>query len=407
MRFEIIFTILFAVASIVALLARRLSVPYTVALMVTGIVLGTLPFISPPSLTKELLYAVILPGLLFEAAFHLDASKFWQSKWTITALAIPGVVVSTGLTAFLLAMSARVLAPNSGFTFQHALVFSALISATDPIAVVALFKTLGAPSRLATLVEGESLLNDGTAVVLFTLILGMVSGGSLSLGTAALDFVRMVGMGALVGLLLAYAVSRLIQLVDDPMIEITLTMVVAYGSFATAEQLHYSGVIATVAAGMLCGNYAARPGMRPSTRVAVETFWEYVAFALNSIVFLLIGFEVRSGTLLASWRPILAAYLAVLAARTVVIAAVTWMLRFTVEAVPWSWAAVLTWGGMRGALSMVLALSLVSGYPHRDTIVAMTFGVVTLSILIQGLSAGPLLRLLQLARRDKNRRSDS
>ena len=154
------------------------------------------------------------------------------------------------------------------------MVFAALIAATDPIAVVALFKTLGVPKRLAVLVEGESLLNDGTAVVFFTLILGVVTGGTSSIGGAVLDFVRVVGLGTLIGVIVGYLASKLTQQVEDPMIEITLTTIAAYGSFLIAEQFHLSGVIATVAAGMLCGNYGAHNGMNPATPLALVSFRE-------------------------------------------------------------------------------------------------------------------------------------
>lgn len=396
MHFEIVFVTLFAVATAVALAARWLRVPYTVALVGAGLLLGTAHAFHAPHLTKDLLYAVFLPGLLFEAAFHLEFPKFWQNKIAILALAVPGVVAAIALTAVILAPVANALHFVDGFTLAHGLVFAALIAATDPIAVVALFKSLGAPKRLNVLVEGESLLNDGTAVVLFTLILGIVSGGRVSASAAAIDFMKVVGMGIFIGTAVGFAVSAVIQRVDDPMIEITLTTIAAYGSFVAAEQFHYSGVIATVVSGMLCGNYAARTGMSPSTRIAVESFWEYVAFALNSIVFLLIGFEIRVETLVASWRPILVAYFAVLVARAVVIFVVSALLRRSREAMPWSWSAVLTWGGMRGGLSMVLVLGLAPEFPHRELLITMTFGVVILSILIQGLSMAPLLRRLSL-----------
>jgi CPA1 family monovalent cation:H+ antiporter len=396
MHFDSAFVMLFAVATAVALVARWIKVPYTVALVVAGLVLGSARVIDPPHLTKELLYAVFLPGLVFEAAFHLDAQKFWQNKLAIHALAIPGVAAAIGLTAILLQPVASALHFVDGFGMRHALVFAALIAATDPIAVVALFKSLGAPKRLTVLVEGESLLNDGTAVVFFTLILGAVTGGSFSVGGALLDFVRVVGFGTLVGVIIGYLASKLTQRVDDPMIEITLTTIAAYGSFLFAEHFHLSGVIATVAAGMLCGNYGARTGMSPSTRIAVESFWEYVAFALNSIVFLLIGFEVHVDGLLRSWQAILIAYLAVTVGRAALIYLVTLVLRRTKESIPWSWSAVLTWGGLRGGLSMVLVLALPKDFPHRELLVTMTFGVVILSILLQGLSMGPLLRKLGL-----------
>ncbi len=387
---------LFSVATAVALVARRFKVPYTVALVVAGLALGTAHAFEAPHLTQELLYAVFLPGLLFEAAFALEYKKFAASKWAISALALPGLVAGIVLTAALLVPIAGGLHFVDDFRLVDGLVFAAVIAATDPIAVVGLFKSLGAPKRLAVLVEGESLLNDGTAVVVFTIILGIAAGKPFSLPTAVLDFVRIVGMGVGVGLVLGYAVSVVIHKVDDPMIEITLTTIAAYGSFVAAEHFHFSGVIATVTAGMLCGNYAARSGMSPSTRVAVMTFWEYLAFALNSLVFLLIGFEVKVHALLEAWLPIVVAWLAMTAGRAAIVMAVAFLLRRTKEAVPKSWAAVLTWGGLRGGLSMVLVLGLPPGVPHRSLIQTMTFGVVILSILVQGLTMGPLLRRLKL-----------
>jgi CPA1 family monovalent cation:H+ antiporter len=396
MRFETLFVTLFAVATAVALLARWMKAPYTVALVVAGVLLGTVRAFDPPHLTKELLFAVFLPGLLFEAAFHLEFRKFWQNKIAIGGLAVPGLLVSIGVTAAILTPVANGLHFVEGFTMLHALVFSALIAATDPIAVVALFKSLGAPKRLVVLVEGESLLNDGTAAVVFTLMAGLATGRELSPGLAVLDFVRVVGMGALIGTAIAFGASKVIQQVDDPMIEITVTTIAAYGSFAAAEQFHFSGVIATVSAGMVCGNYATRTGMSPSTRIAVESFWEYVAFALNSVVFLLIGFEVRMDTMLASWKAILTAYVAVTIGRAAVIYLVTALLSRSREKLPWAWSAVLTWGGRRGGLSMVLVLALPPSFAHRDLLVTMTFGVVLISILLQGLTMGPLLRRLGL-----------
>lgn len=393
---EIVFIALFSVATAVALVARRLKVPYTVALVVAGLSLGAAHAFHPPHLTKELLYAVFLPGLVFEAAFAIEIRRFWANKIAVFSLAIPGLLVAIALTSILLVPVANSLHFVEGFTLSHGFVFAALIAATDPIAVVGLFKSLGAPKRLAVLVEGESLLNDGTAVVVFTIVLAAVMGGSFSVAHAALDFVRVVGVGALIGAAVGYAISWVIHQVDDPMIEITLTTIAAYGSFVAAESFHFSGVIATVVAGMICGNHAARTGMSPSTRVAVATFWEYLAFALNSIVFLLIGFEVRVTSLLSAWKPIVAAYLAMTLGRAVVLHLVALALLPTREKLPSSWAAVLTWGGLRGGLSMVLALALPDELPHRELIVAMTFGVVILSILVQGITMGPLLRRLGL-----------
>jgi len=398
------FVLLFVVATAVAIAARRLRLPYTVALVLAGLVLGLVRLFEPPTLTKELLYAVFLPGLLFEAAFHLEFRDFWRDRFSITALAVPGVVVAVALTAMLLDLVTRVLGLGPGFGWGHAVVFGALIAATDPIAVVGMFKSLGAPHRLRVLLEGESLLNDGTAIVLFSLALNMVSGAQMSASGMVVEFARVVGGGLAVGVLVGLAISQVIRQIDDPMIEITLTTLNAYGSFLAAEHLGFSGVIATVSAGMLCGNYAARTGMSPSTRIAAETFWEYIAFALNSIVFLLVGLHVHVRELANSWQLVIVAYGAVTLARAGVVFAVLALERSRRrEAWPTSWAAVITWGGMRGSLSMVLALALPPALPYRDLLITVTFGVVLLSILMQGLTMGPLLRRLGITRGHEKR----
>lgn len=398
METETIFILLFVVATAVAIAVQRLAVPYTVALVFTGLMLGLLHAFEAPHLTKALLFNVFLPGLLFEAAFYIEFNQFWRNRFAITSLALPGVVAAIALTALILTPVANTLHFVQDFTWQHALVFGAIISATDPIAVVALFKSLGVPKRLSVLLEGESLLNDGTAIVFFTLSVALVTGTVVTVGGLAFDFITIVGIGALIGMGIGLAVSQVIRQVDDPMIEITLTTIAAYGSFLAAEHFQYSGVIATVAAGMFCGNYGARVGMSPSTRMAVQTFWEYVAFALNSIVFLLIGLEVHFQALLASWQAILVAYLVVTGGRALIIFGASSLLRRTRERIPWAWSVILTWGGLRGGLPMVLVLSLPKEFPHRALLVSMTFGVVILSILVHGLTMSLLLRGLGIVR---------
>ena len=254
---ETVFILLFVVATAVAIAVQRLAVPYTVALVVTGLVLGVLQAFEAPHLTKDLLFNIFLPGLLFEAAFHIDFAQLWRNRGAVSALALPGVVAAIALTAILLTPIANTLHFVQGFTWTHALVFGALISATDPIAVVAIFKHLGVPKRLSVLLDGESLLNDGVAIVFFTLSLALVTGTRITTAGLALDFVKIAGLGALVGSGIGLGISQIIKQVNEPMIEITLTTIAAYGSFLTAEHFHFSGVIATVAAGLVCGNYAA------------------------------------------------------------------------------------------------------------------------------------------------------
>ncbi|HVY45235.1 MAG TPA: cation:proton antiporter, partial [Minicystis sp.] len=394
MQFEILFVLLFAVATAVAILTRRLRMPYTVALVAAGLLLGSINLFTPPHLTKDLLYAVFLPGLVFEAAFHLEFKAFWASKVTIVSLAVPGVVAAIVFTALLLVPFTRAFRVAHGLGWSEGVVFGALLAATDPIAVVALFRSLGAPPRLGMLVEAESLLNDGTAVVFFTLVIAAIR-GQVSLGGAVFDFARVVGAGAVIGVALGYGVSKIIQRIDDAMIEITLTTIAAYGSFALAESLHVSGIIATVVAGMVCGNLGAT-SMSPTTRIATLGFWDYVAFALNSVVFLLIGFEVRVREMLASWDIILVAWAAVTFGRALVIG-ITWAaLRRTPERMPASWIAPISWGGIRGALAMVLALALPDDFPMRGLLLRMTFGVVVLSILLQGLTTSFVLRVFRV-----------
>jgi Na+:H+ antiporter len=403
MDIESTFIILFVIAMAVAISVRRLRLPYTVGLVLAGLFLGSAHLFPAPELNKSLLFSVFLPGLIFEAAFHIDFQDLWRNRITITALAVPGVVLSIALITVAMVPLAKALHFMPGFTWRHALVFGALISATDPVAVLALFRTLGAPRRLSLLLEGESLLNDGTGIVFFTLSLSIFAGVAVDPGALTLEFITVVGVGGVIGVAVGLAVSTILRHIDDPMIEVSLTTIAAYGSFVAADQLQYSGVIATVAAGIVCGNYGARTSMSPSTRVTAETFWEYVAFALNSVVFLLIGLEVPARDLLASWLPIVTAYLIVTLARGVLIHVVWRLVGLTRERFRWSWSAVLTWGGLRGALPMVLALGLPWDFPLREQIITTTFGVVILSILGHGLTMLPLLRKLGIVHGEDER----
>ena len=208
------------------------------------------------------------------------------------------------------------------------------------------------------------------------------------------QFLVVVIGGALLGLLVGYAASKITAQVDEPRIEITLTTIVAYGSYLLAEQLHVSGVIATVVAGLTIGNYGARQGMSPRTRVSVWSFWEYLSFLANSLIFLLIGIEVHVGQILESWWTILIALGAVLLGRTLVVYALSPLSgRFGVP-IPARWNPVMVWGGLHGSVSIALALSLPENFPYRSTLLTLCFGVVAFSIVVQGLTMKPLLRWL-------------
>lgn len=394
METEIIIILLFVVASVVVVIARKLRTPYTVALVLVGLGLGALQWLHAPQLTQDVLFLVFLPGLIFEAAFHIDFEELWRDRIAVLGLAIPGVAAAIGITAALIVFASNGIAHLPAINWTLALVFGAAVAATDPISVVGLFKELGAPRRLTLLIEGESLLNDGTAIVFFTLVLSLVMGKTLSPAGMVLDFGLVVGGGLIIGGIIGLLVSHMIKRIDDAMVEITLTTVAAYGSFLVAYKLGYSGVISTAVAGLMCGNYGAKTGMSPTTRIATETFWEYAGFALNSIVFLLLGLEIQLQALWTIWPMIIIAYLAIIIARGLVIFGVSGLLVLSPARIPRAWSIILSWGGLRGALSMVLVLSLPQDIPLRDLIVNMVFGVVLLSILIQGLSMTPLAKAL-------------
>jgi CPA1 family monovalent cation:H+ antiporter len=398
MRIDTTLIILFSIATAAALAARWIKVPYTVALVVAGILLGSTNLISPPHLTHDLVFATILPGLLFEAAFNMDARVFLKNKLPIAALAIPGVVVAILIAGALTAAAIWETAPHAGFTLQQGFIFGALVAATDPIAVVAIFREVKVPLRLATLVEGESLLNDGTSIVLFTLLLAVSAGTATGAGSIILQFIIIVGGGGILGYVTGRLSSALIAKIDDAVIEITITMITAYGTFAVAEHVGVSGVIATVVAAMYCGTRGWEVGMSRRTKFALTAFWDYLAFALNSVVFLLIGFDVSGLDLLRAWPQILIAYIVVVVARAAVVFGVGALLGRTRERIPTSWLSVMTWGGLRGALSMVLALSLPFNFPNRSLLITLTFGVVVISILLQGITMERLLRAVGLVR---------
>lgn len=387
--------VLLLVAALVALVAPRARVPYTVALVVAGLLLGIVPILHPPPLTKDLLFALFLPGLLFEASVQLEAEEFWKNRVIIFSLALPAVVISTIIVAAGLLLALPIVGTNFGW--GPAFVFATLIAATDPIAVVALVRTLGAPVRLAVLIEGESLLNDGTAAVSFTTAVAFVLGGHPTVTTLALGFVYAIVIAILVGVAIGWITRRLLGWLDDPMVMITVTTAAAYGSFLIAESAQASGVIAAVTAGLLSGTEAAKRAIAPESRAVLRAFWDYVAFALNSIVFLLIGFQAGLSTLLAAWRIIVVAFLVVTITRIGVTYVVVRAVAET-KSFPHGWTPVIAWSGLRGSLAMVLALSLTAEMVNRDAIVNMTIGVVVLSILVQGMTVRPLVRRLGLER---------
>jgi CPA1 family monovalent cation:H+ antiporter len=398
---EISLLVLLSIAAAVAIVSHRVQMPYAIGLVIAGLLLGNVTAFSGPQLTKELLFLVVLPGLLFEGAFGLDFAAFWEARYSILTLAVLGLVASTVLTATVLWWGVNEFQPGS-VTLNEALVFGALISATDPISVLSLFRSLGVDARLCVLVEGEALFNDGTAVVIFTIVLGVASGGDISWSGAAVEFIRVAVLAVFVGAAIGFGTSFLTRAIDDTMIEITVTLLSAYGAFIVAELLGLSGVIACVVAGIIAGTWGAS-GMRPTTRTAVDSFWGYTAFLLNSFIFLLIGTEIHLETLTHYLPEILIGWVAINVARAAIVYAKYAIMRAAGNTgFPLSWATILTWGGLRGGLSMVLALALPHSFAHREMILNTTYGVVLLTLLVQGLTMKPLLRALRVVSINRN-----
>ncbi len=381
--------ILLLIASAVAIIARRLRIPYTVGLVLIGLALGLLSPLDI-SISPELILALLVPPLIFDAAFHIRLDALWRDFWLILLLAVPGVIITTLLVGWLVAQ-------GTGLAIPVALVFGALVSATDPVAVVALFRRLGAPRRLQVLLEGESLFNDGTAIVMFSLTIGIVAGGQFNLAANVARFLTVAGGGILIGIVLGLLVSQLIGRIDDSLVETTLTVVLAFGAYLLAESQHTSGVLAVVAAGLVNGNIGPR-GMSPTTRILVFNFWETAAFLANSFIFLLIGLAIHVDQLISEWQAIGWALLAVLGARAVSIYGFS-LLGSQIRP---NWKHILYWGGMRGAVVLALALSLPTQgilLEHRAQLQAMAFGVVLFTLLVQGFSMDWLIRRLRIIQR--------
>ena len=383
---------LLLIVSLVAIAVRRLRIPYTVALVIVGLLLTTQQPLKL-DLTPELILTLLVPPLVFEAAFHLNLRDLRRDLLGILLLAIPGVLIVTVIVGGLTSLVTPLALPV-------ALVFGALISATDPVAVVALFRALGAPKRLALLIEGESLFNDGTAIVVYNLVLVSALTGVIHPVQGVVEFLRVAAGGLAVGFVLGWLIAQLIARIDDYLIETTLTTVLAFGAYLIAERLHFSGVLAVVAAGLINGAIGPQ-GMSPTTRIVLFSFWEYVAFLANSFVFLLIGLQVNIPTLVANWQPVVWAIVAVLASRAVVAYGLGWIHNRLTVPIPWRWLHVLNWGGLRGAIALALALSLPAALgPQRELVQVMTFGVVLFTLLVQTMTMKPLLRRLGISAPD-------
>jgi len=382
-----ILTLLFAIAITAA--ARRAYIPESVALVLAGLAAAAFRPDLRLGITPGLVLAVLIPGLVFEAAYRLKWSVLRAELGLISVLAIPGVAISAAIVA-------GVLSVTTGLPFELAFVVGAMVAATDPIAVVATFRRLGAPDRLSTLVEGESLLNDGTGLVLFALTVRTV-GGLVDPASALASFVATILVSGAVGIVGGVVAGRLIALADDRAIEISLSIVVAYGAYLIADAFSLSGIIATVIAAIAL-RLQLKDEVDRETLEALDTIWEYVAFALTAVVFLVVGLTIRLPELLDAMGPVVWGALAVIVGRAlivyVLVGGISRIRRAAGAAplIPVAWLHVVFWAGLRGAIAVAAALSLPLEFPQRLLLQEITFGIVLLTLLVQGTTAGLVVR---------------
>jgi CPA1 family monovalent cation:H+ antiporter len=377
-------------AALVGMLARWIRLPYAVALVIGGLLLEESHVTAVPSLHPDVLLLILLPPLLFDAAFRMDERELRVVFPPILTLAIPGVIVTAVLVGVVVALVLRL-------PLAVGLLFGAIVSATDPVAVTAVFDRLGVHNRLATIAEAESLVNDGTAITLYTALLGLALSGTASPGSAALLFVTEVAGGVLVGAVAGVLFSHLTATIDDHLLEMMLSTALAYGSYLVAQSLHTSGALACVCAGLIHGSYGRRIGMSEHTRTLLDHLWEYLGFFANAFVFLLVGFSANVPRLLANALPVAVAIVAVLVSRVLVVELSGLTIPSERSLLTLAGRAVLAWGGLRGALTIALALAIPDTIPQRQLLVTMAFGVVLFTLLVQASTLGPLVQKLGLA----------
>ncbi|GAB3285609.1 cation:proton antiporter [Parahaliea aestuarii] len=397
-------TFLLLVAAGVLALSKRIKLPFTVLLVVIGIALSELAHLSPGFLaplvefqiSPDVILFVFLPTLIFESSLHLEARELRRNLLPVLTLAVPGLLISTLIIGSLVAL----LTP---IDFSAALVLGAILSATDPVAVISLFKQLGAPRRLTILVEGESLFNDATAIVASQILLAIAVAGYVSTETVVAgvgDFFFVFFGGALVGWLMALVTGFFLGHVEgDPLIEISLTTILAYFSFLIAEHtLHVSGVMATVAAALTIGGWG-RSKISHSVSEYLENFWEYLAFVANALIFLLVGLQIDLAAVASVWSMLAWVIVAMLVARAVVVFSLVPLVGKLpgAEVIDRKFQAVMYWGGLRGAIALAIALSL-GDFRYADTFVVLVTGAVLFTLVVPGLTIERLIKSLGLNR---------
>ena len=364
--------------------------PYSTGLVAAGILISFLPNRPHLPLTRELIFDVLLPPLVFEAALQIDWQRFRRELPLTLTLAFLGVI---GASAFVAAGMHWLL----GWSWLGAALFGVLIAATDPVAVIATFRELKGPERLTMVVESESLLNDGVAAVGFAVLAAIAAGQAPGAVQVIPEFLWTLFGGILIGGIVAGAILLLAGRTQDRLVEITLTTIAAWGSFLFAEHYGASGILASLTAGLLIGNLGSMGAISDSGRPHILAAWDYFAFLANSFVFLLIGIHETSIPLnVLGWAEAAIAVLLVLVGRGITVYPIVSAFGGTGLRLPLKYQHVLFWGGLRGALALALALAVPNNVPEKVAIIVTAFLVVAFSVFVQGLTIPMLARKLGL-----------
>ena len=371
--------VLLLVACLIAMLSRRLGLPYIVGLVVAGFGIALLPNAPALPLSRGLIFNVLLPPLVFEAALQLEWKRFRGELPLTLTLAFGGVAIAAAVVAAGVHYAA-------GWSWIGAAMFGMLIAATDPVSVIAAFREMRAEKRLSMVVESESLLNDGVAAVGFAMLTAIAAGMAPSTASVIPQFLWTLGGGLLVGLAVSGVILLIVGRTDDPLVEITLTTIAAYASFLIAEELHASGIISALAAGLVVGNLGWGAALSEEGKTRVQYAWEYFAFLANSLVFILIGLNTASLPLRQLGSVGAIAIVLVLLGRAISIYPLAALFGGSRWKLPPAYQHTLFWGGLRGALALALALAVPATVPEKTAIIVTAFVVVAFSILVQGLT---------------------